>query len=107
MVKSISTSGGHPVIYAPLSVIIAISAIKDLFEDLKRRSDDNKENNSRTYKLTQSGFMPCKWRDIRVGDIIKVHDGDFIPADILLIKSSESNGIYRKTACSMFRNMLC
>jgi phospholipid-transporting ATPase len=92
MIPSISTSGGHPVIYLPLSVIITISAIKDLFEDFKRRTDDSKENNSRTYKLTQNGFTPCKWRDIKVGDIIKVHDGDFIPADMILIKTNENSG---------------
>ena len=92
MVKSISTSGGHPVIYAPLSVIILVSALKDLLEDLKRGKDDKKENNSKTHKLTAQGFKPCKWRDLRVGDVIKIYDGEFIPADTLLLKTSEENG---------------
>jgi phospholipid-transporting ATPase len=44
MIDEISTSGGYPVTYAPLSLIICISAVKDLFEDLKRNRSDREEN---------------------------------------------------------------
>lgn len=44
MIDEISTSGGYPVTYAPLSLIICISALKDLFEDLKRNRSDREEN---------------------------------------------------------------
>eukprot|EP01016_Furgasonia_blochmanni_P015457 TRINITY_DN18440_c0_g1_i1.p3 TRINITY_DN18440_c0_g1~~TRINITY_DN18440_c0_g1_i1.p3 ORF type:complete len:121 (-),score=44.90 TRINITY_DN18440_c0_g1_i1:7-327(-) len=35
-IKEISTSGGKPIILLPLTIILTISALKDLFEDLKR-----------------------------------------------------------------------
>jgi len=60
------------VLYAPLALILAISAIKDLVEDLKRRRDDRRENFGKTQKLTARGFVDCKWMDVKVGDIIKV-----------------------------------
>ena len=41
IIKDISISGGAPVIYMPLFVVVSISAIKDLFEDLKRHKSDN------------------------------------------------------------------
>jgi len=44
MVPSISISGGSPVIYIPLAIILTISCLKDLFEDLKRRRQDAQEN---------------------------------------------------------------
>ena len=72
MIKSVSASDGKPVIYAPLTVVLVISALKDLVEDLKRRRDDRRENFGNTQKLSQSGFVPCKWMDLRVGDIVKV-----------------------------------
>lgn len=40
-----------------------------------------------------------KWAKIAVGDIIILHDEDKIPADILVLKVSESNGeAFVKTA---------
>lgn len=61
-------------IYGPLAVILVISAIKDLVEDLKRRNDDRRENFSKTLKLTNNGFEQCNWKDLQVGDIIKVNN---------------------------------
>ena len=72
-IPAISTTNGEPVIYGPLAIILVISAIKDLVEDLKRRNDDRKENFSKTLRLTNKGFEPCHWKDLQVGDVIKVH----------------------------------
>lgn len=36
MIPSISISDGKPVIFLPLSVVLTVSALKDLFEDLKK-----------------------------------------------------------------------
>jgi len=44
MIPQISISGGFPVIFVPLSMVVAVSALKDLFEDLKRRKSDNEIN---------------------------------------------------------------
>lgn len=40
MIPEISISGGFPVIFIPLSMVVAVSAAKDLFEDLKRKKTD-------------------------------------------------------------------
>jgi phospholipid-transporting ATPase len=106
MINFISTSNGAPVIYAPLSLIILVSGLKDLFEDNKRKKDDNRENSSKTLILTEHGFQPRRWREIRVGDIIKVQDGEFIPADIVLLKTSEENGINKGLQDNLNRNLL-
>ena len=36
MIPEISISDGKPVIYMPLTVVLIVSALKDLFEDLKK-----------------------------------------------------------------------
>ncbi len=77
MIKPISTSNGKPVLYAPLALILTISAIKDLVEDLKRRRDDRRENMGKTLKLTENGFVECRWMELRVGDVIKVNNLQF------------------------------
>lgn len=71
-VPELSTTDGKPVIYAPLAIVLTVSAIKDLIEDLKRRSDDKRENLGKTRRLTENGFQLCDWKDLRVGDIVKV-----------------------------------
>ena len=45
IIPQISISGGQPAILFPLVVVIAISGIKDLFEDMSRHKSDNQENN--------------------------------------------------------------
>jgi phospholipid-transporting ATPase len=45
MIKDISISAGQPVMLLPLSFVIIVSMIKDIFEDWKRHSSDDKENN--------------------------------------------------------------
>lgn len=53
MIDSISISEGKPVIYLPLACVLLISALKDIFEDLKRHRSDSEENNRKVecYRL--------------------------------------------------------
>jgi len=38
-------------------------------------------------------FDEKKWEDIRVGDIVRLESDDFIPADLVLMASSEPEGL--------------
>lgn len=40
MIESISVSGGFPVIFIPLSIVVGVSGFKDFYEDLKRKNSD-------------------------------------------------------------------
>ncbi len=71
-IQIISISGGTPVIYLPLSVILFITAIKDFFEDLKRHKSDNEENNRRVSVFRNSSLMETCWKDLKIGEIVKV-----------------------------------
>lgn len=44
MIPEISTSGGSPVLFIPLTFIILVTAFKDFYEDLSRKNSDKKEN---------------------------------------------------------------
>ena len=93
MIKDISISGGHPVIVLPLTTILCISALKDLFEDLKRHKSDREENNRQILTMQPDGstFELRNWEDIRVGSIIKVLRNEPVPADIVLLTVSEEH----------------
>jgi len=44
MIKSISITEGVPTIFFPLFAILTVTAIKDFFEDYKRKKSDDEEN---------------------------------------------------------------
>lgn len=93
-IPSISITNGKPTILMPLSIVILVSMVKDFIEDRKRQKSDDQENNSKVLILQQSGqFEVKRWRDLKVGDIVKVNRNGFFPADLVLINSSVPKGI--------------
>ena len=92
IIKEISTSGGVPVTLFPLTFIICISALKDIFEDFKRHRSDYEENNRKTKVLNNGEFVDITWEFLKVGDVIKLKQDEYFPADVLILKSSELKG---------------
>lgn len=60
IIPSISNTGGKPIIYIPLFIIIMISMLKDVFEDGKRHKSDNEENNRDVLVFEHEGFVKKK-----------------------------------------------
>ncbi|KIK09858.1 hypothetical protein K443DRAFT_671169 [Laccaria amethystina LaAM-08-1] len=79
---------------APLAVVLLASAFKEMQEDLKRHQSDSELNSRLAKVLTpQSTFTEKKWLDIQVGDVVRLENNDFIPADLIIISSSEPEGL--------------
>ncbi|CAF3572923.1 unnamed protein product [Rotaria sordida] len=78
------------VAFIPLTVILVITGVKDLVEDLKRWRSDAKINKQLTevYDKTSRTFVQCKWQDLSVGSIVRIHADQTVPADILLLSST-------------------
>ena len=71
-----------------------LSALKELVEDWKRHRADDKVNNANTNVLNDKGrFIKEKWKNLRVGDVIKVYNNEFFPADLVILASSEPKGM--------------
>lgn len=79
----------------PLSFVVFVSMIKDIFEDLKRHKSDNIENNLHvlTANPNTGEFELKKWKDIHVGMVVKIRQNESFPADIVLLNSSAPKGI--------------
>lgn len=78
----------------PLAFVLGVTAVKDAYEDYRRHRSDRTENSrSATVLSTSSAFHPKPWKDIRVGEIIRVHSNETIPCDLVLLATSDPTGV--------------
>uniref|UniRef100_A0A8C7ZYX8 Phospholipid-transporting ATPase n=1 Tax=Oryzias sinensis TaxID=183150 RepID=A0A8C7ZYX8_9TELE len=82
----------------PICVIMFLTALKDGWEDFRRYQSDKKLNNMPcliySRYLTRSLFYDVeRWKDVRVGDFVKVVCNETVPADLLLLHTSDPNNV--------------
>jgi phospholipid-transporting ATPase len=87
-IPSVSPTGRYTTA-VPLLLILSVSAIKEIVEDIKRHRADGNVNNREISVHRQGRWQDVKWKDVAVGDIVKVVDGSHFPADLILLSSSE------------------
>lgn len=97
-------------------IILSITAAKDALEDVRRHQSDKTINNYMTQTLTGEWFnvnsLPrdgdnppspkrngkvsweqTTWRDVQVGDFVLLHEDEGVPADILILATSDQEGL--------------
>ncbi|XP_067042057.1 phospholipid-transporting ATPase IA-like isoform X1 [Acropora muricata] len=77
----------------PLLLVLSCSAIKEIIEDYKRHQADDLVNNRRVKVLRDNTLQSLLWTEVQVGDIVKVVNGQFFPADLIILSSSEPMGM--------------
>ena len=83
----------------PLILVLLVSAGKELIEDFKRKSSDKSLNHSKARVLRGSSFEDTRWVGVKVGDVVRVESEEPFPADLVLLATSEPEGLcYIETA---------
>ncbi|KAK1904725.1 putative phospholipid-transporting ATPase VB [Dissostichus eleginoides] len=79
----------------PICVIMTLTALKDAWEDFRRYQSDRKRNNTPCfiYSRKEKQFSERSWKEVRVGDFVKVVSNEIVPADLLLLHTSDPNGV--------------
>ncbi|GAV83573.1 E1-E2_ATPase domain-containing protein/HAD domain-containing protein [Cephalotus follicularis] len=78
----------------PLVVVIGVTMGKEILEDWRRKRQDIEVNNREVKFHSGDGvFENSKWRNLKVGDIVKVEKDEFFPADLILLSSNYDEGI--------------
>lgn len=109
-IPDVSPTGRYTTL-VPLIFILSVSAIKEIVEDfvsvqrriiakilrsltvllsprLQKRHRADDETNHREVEIFREGtWQPVKWQDLSVGDIVKVYNNNFFPADLILLSS--------------------
>lgn len=117
MIPGLSTTGTYTTI-VPLLFFVALSIAKEGYDDLRRYRLDKAENNREAqvlhaYQATKPTaasaasdpeslaspsigplhWVKTKWKDLNVGDIVKLDRNDAAPADLALLYSGGGNGV--------------
>ncbi|KAL4376317.1 hypothetical protein GQ457_02G020290 [Hibiscus cannabinus] len=84
-----------PSIILPLVVVIGVTMAKEGVEDWRRRLQDIEANNRKVevYDKSSCSFKQKKWKDLRVGELVKVCKDEYFPADVLLLSSNHEDGV--------------
>ncbi|CAB1444306.1 unnamed protein product [Pleuronectes platessa] len=83
----------------PLFLVLAVRGSKDLIDDMARRRSDSQINSRPCDILISQSFQSAQWKDLCVGDVLRIHRDQVIPADLLLLYSSEPHSLcYVETA---------
>ncbi|XP_047315904.1 putative phospholipid-transporting ATPase 9 [Impatiens glandulifera] len=78
----------------PFILVVGITMGKELIEDWRRKRQDIEVNNRRVKVHVGEGIFDYKkWKDLRVGDIVKVEKDEYFPADLILLSSSYDEAI--------------
>uniref|UniRef100_A0A8B9U4I7 Phospholipid-transporting ATPase n=1 Tax=Anas zonorhyncha TaxID=75864 RepID=A0A8B9U4I7_9AVES len=80
---------------APVLFILAVTAIKDLWEDYSRYLSDKEINHMEclVYSRNEKKYISRYWKEVQVGDFVQLRCNEIIPADILLLSSSDPDGL--------------
>ncbi|KAJ8350862.1 hypothetical protein SKAU_G00259920 [Synaphobranchus kaupii] len=76
---------------APVVFILSVTAIKDLWEDYRRHRSDKEINHMDclVFCRRQRRYVEKYWKEVHVGDFIRLRCNEILPADVLLLSSSD------------------
>ena len=78
---------------APLVGVLTVNAVKEGYDDYFRHKSDKEVNNREVKVLRGTSFVSKFWKELQVGDIIRIHHSEQSPADIAILQSGHEESI--------------
>nr|XP_033341873.1 probable phospholipid-transporting ATPase VA [Megalopta genalis] len=94
---------GKEVAMIPVVFVLGVTALKDYFEDRRRLASDRRVNNftCRVYVGEDDRYAKVAWKDVKVGDLVHLSNNELVPADVLLLRSSDPQGLAYIDSCNL------
>uniref|UniRef100_A0A8D0TWR0 Phospholipid-transporting ATPase n=1 Tax=Sus scrofa TaxID=9823 RepID=A0A8D0TWR0_PIG len=97
-IPDVSPTGRYTTL-VPLIIILTIAGIKEIVEDFVSLSLTSALFCFSFSVLRNGMWHTIMWKEVAVGDIVKVVNGQYLPADVVLLSSSEPQAMcYVETA---------
>lgn len=87
-IPDVSPTGRYTTL-VPLLFILTVAAIKEIIEDIKRHKADKQVNKKKTQVLRNGAWEIVHWEKVAIGEVVKVTNGEHLPADLISLSSSE------------------
>jgi phospholipid-translocating P-type ATPase (flippase) len=79
---------------AALVFVLAVAAVKAIWEDVKRHHEDKRMNTSITHRVNPDGSVSdIPWTEVEVGNVIMVRDDELFPADLMCLYSNLAENV--------------
>ena len=77
------------------SFVLFVTMLKEALENYFRYVTDKEANGNlcETYSYENKEFVETKWKDIRVGDLVKIYKEGKFPVDMMLMVTPNSDGL--------------
>ena len=100
MSSDILAPTGQYYTFIPLVIILILTAIKEILEDVKRHRSDAQVNvGNHTHVLRHGDWEKITWEALKVGDFVRIERDAAFPADLVLLSSSDRQGmVYIETS---------
>lgn len=94
---------GKEIAMLPVIFVLGVTALKDYFEDRRRLASDRRVNNytCRVYVGEDDRYAKVAWKDVKVGDLVHLSNNEPVPADVLLLRSSDPQGVAYIDTCNL------
>jgi phospholipid-transporting ATPase len=98
LIPGISPTGRFTTLI-PLTIVLLVTMAKDTFEDVKRHRSDAELNSRKALVWRGGQWVEAPWKDIKVGEVVKIMSNAPFPADLVLVWSPNPEGMcYIETA---------
>ncbi|KAK3707412.1 hypothetical protein RRG08_034469 [Elysia crispata] len=78
--------------WGPLGFVIFVTMCREAVDDYRRYLRDKEANSQKYKRLTKEGVIQVPSSDIQVGHLIILEKDQRVPADMILLKTSEADG---------------
>ncbi|XP_064640226.1 probable phospholipid-transporting ATPase IIB isoform X2 [Lineus longissimus] len=78
--------------WGPLCFVIFVTMVREAVDDFRRFRRDREMNSTKYKKVTRTGVVIVPSSKIKVGDLIFVEKDQRVPADMVLVRTTEKNG---------------